>query len=77
MLCRDGENIVSAVYQKITNAYVYLNCNSLAALHSSKRGTLKTLTQHAYMICSTTELLDIELKYLEKVSEGKTTIQNG
>ena len=76
MLCRDGENIVSAVYQKITNADVYLNCNSLA-LHSSKRGTLKTLTQHAYMICSTTELLDIELKYLEKVSEGKTTIQNG
>ena len=29
------------------------------------------------MICPTTELLDTELKYLEKVSEGKTTIQNG
>ena len=35
MVCRDGENIVSAVYQKITNADVYLNWNSLA-LHGSK-----------------------------------------
>ena len=76
MLCRDGENIVTTVYRKVTNADVYLNWNSFAP-HSWKRGTLKTLTQRAYMICSTTELLDIELKYLEKVSEGKLTIQNG
>ena len=66
MLCRDGENIVTTVYRKVTNADVYLNWNSFAS-HSWKRETLKALTQRAYMICSTTELLDTELKYLEKV----------
>ena len=40
------------------------NWNSFAP-HSWKWGTLKTLTLHAYMICSTTELLDTELKYLQ------------
>ena len=45
---------------------MYLNWNSFA-LHSWKQGTLKTLTQRPYMIWSTTELLDTELKYLEKV----------
>ena len=66
MLCRDGEILSQQVYRKVTNADVYLNWNSFAP-HSWKRGTLKTLTQRAHMICSTTELLDTELKYLEKV----------
>ena len=43
-----------------------INWNLLAP-HGWKRGTLKTLTQRAYIICSTAELLDTELKYLEKV----------
>ena len=43
---------------------MYLNWNSFAP-HSRKQGTLKTLTQRAYMICSATELLDFELKHLE------------
>ena len=42
------------------------NWNSFAS-HSWKRGTLKTLTQGAYMTRSTIELLDTELKYLEKI----------
>ena len=42
MLCRDGENIVTTAYRKVTNAYVYLNWNSFAP-HSWKRWTLKTL----------------------------------
>ena len=66
MLCRDGKNIVPRVYRKVTSADVYLNWNSFAP-RSWKQGTLKTLTQRAYMICSTTELLDTEHKYLEKV----------
>ena len=45
--------------------------------HSWKRGTLKTLTQRAYMICSTTELLDTELKNLEKVFLEKNNFRNG
>ena len=63
MLCRGGENIVITVYRKVTNAGVYRNWNSFAP-HSWKRGTLKTVTRRAYMICSTTELLDTELKHL-------------
>ena len=65
MLCRDGENIVTTVYRKVTNPDVYLNWNSFAP--HTKRGTLKTLTQRAYMTCLTKELLDTELKHLEKV----------
>ena len=66
MLCRDGKNIVPTVYRKVTSADVYLNWNSFAP-RSWKQGTLKTLTQRAYTICSTTELLNTEHKYLEKV----------
>ena len=63
ILGRDGENIVTTVYRKVTN--VFLNRNSFSP-HSWKQGTLKTLTQRAYMICSTTGLVDTKLKYLEK-----------
>ena len=66
MLCKDGENIVTEVYRKVTNADMYLNWNSFSS-HSWKRGTLKTLAQRAYVMCSTRKLLDTELKYLEKV----------
>ena len=57
--------------QKVTNTDVYLNWNSFAP-GSWKQGTLKTLTQCTYMICSITELLDTELKYLKKVFVEKT-----
>ena len=66
MLCRDGENIVTTVYRKATNVDVYLNWISFAS-HSWKRGTLKIPTRRAYIVCSTAELLDTELKHLKKV----------
>ena len=66
MLCKDGENIVTEVYRKVANADMYLNWNSFSS-HSWKRGTLKTLAQRAYVMCSNRKLLDTELKYLEKV----------
>ena len=71
MLWRDRENIVTVVYHEVANADVYLNWNSFAP-HIGKRRTLKTLTQRAYMISSITELLDTELKYLEKIFEEKS-----
>ena len=61
---------LDVMLSKVTNADVCLNWN-LFAPHSWRRGTLKTLTQRAYMICLTTELLDTELKYLEKIFVGK------
>ena len=45
MLCTGGENIVTTVYRKVTNADVNLHSNSFAP-HSRKRGTLKTLSAH-------------------------------
>ena len=50
---------------------MYLNWNSFAP-RSWEQGTLKTLAQCTYMICSITELLHTELKYLEKVFVEKT-----
>ena len=32
MLCRDGENIVTSVFRKVTNSDVYLNWNSFVPL---------------------------------------------
>ena len=76
MLCRDGKNIITTVFRKASNADVYLNWNSFAP-HSWKRGILRTLTQRAYTICSTTELLVTKLKHLEKVFVEKKAIRNG
>ena len=66
MLCGNGENIALRVYRKITYADVCLNWNSFSP-HSWRRRTLKILTEHAYIVCSTTELLDTEVKHLDKV----------
>ena len=41
--CRNGKNIVTAVYRKLINGDVYLSCCSFVP-HSWERGTLKTLT---------------------------------
>ena len=43
-----------------------MNWNALAP-HTWKRGTLKTLVECIYIVCSTEDFLDKELKYLEKV----------
>ena len=55
MLCRDECNIVTKVYGEVTNADVYFNWNAFAP-HTWERGTLKAK-----------DLLDTELKHLEKV----------
>ena len=53
------------VYRKATNNDVYLNWNAFCT--NWKRGTLKTLIEHAYLIFSTGKLLNRELKHIEKV----------
>ena len=76
MLCRDRENIATTIYRKVTYADVYLNWNSFSP-HSWRRGTLKILIEHTYMMCSTTELLDTEVKHLDKVFVEKDNYLNG
>ena len=65
-LCRTGKKIYTTVYRKTTNNDVYLNWNAFAPI-SWKIGTLKTLIERAYLICSTDELRNRELKHIEKV----------
>ena len=66
LLCRNGRELITTVYRKKTNNDIYLNWNAFAPV-SWKRGTLRTLVQRAYLVCSTETYLKEELTYLEKV----------
>ena len=66
LLCRNGRDLTTTVYRKKTNNDIYLNWNAFAPV-SWKRGTLRTLVQRAYFVCSTESYLKEELTYLEKV----------
>ena len=59
ILIRKGNDITTTVYRKATNNDVYLDWNAFAP-NTWKRGTLKTLIERAYLICSTDELRAIE-----------------
>ena len=76
MLCRGGEKIVTTVYPQLTNTDIYLSWNAFTP-HSLKQGPLKTLSQRTYIICLTTELLDIELKHLGKLFVEKKLPEMG
>ena len=43
-LLREGQNIITTIYRKVTNSDIYLNWNSFSP-QSWKRGTLKLLVQ--------------------------------
>ena len=67
LVMRDSNNnINTTVYRKSTNNDIYLNWESFAP-NKWKWGTLKTLTKRAYHVCSSQELLQKELNYIEKV----------
>ena len=57
---------MTIVFQKPTNNDIYLKWNAFAT-GSWKRGTSKKLVEGTYKVCSTNELLQTELEYLEKV----------
>ena len=63
---RKRNDITTPVYQKSACNDIYLKWNAFAPV-SWKRGTLKTIVEQAYVICSTDKILERELKYLEKV----------
>ena len=66
LLCRNGRELTTTVYGKKTNNDIYLNWNAFTPV-SWKRGTLRTLVQRAYLVCSTETHLKEEPTYLEKV----------
>ena len=75
LFTRNGNNIVTTVYRKTTTNDLYLNWNSFAPT-SWKRGTLKTLIDCAYLICSSPELLKQEIQHLKQVFHEKNDYQN-
>ena len=66
LTCRKCDSIVTNVFWKPTNNDIYLNGDAFA-WDTLKRGTLKTLVEDAHIMISINELLQKELKYLEKV----------
>ena len=70
MLCRKDNKLICSVYRKSTNNDIYMNWNSFAP-KTWKMGTLKSLIERAFLICSTEELLNEELKHLAEVFREK------
>ena len=66
LLHRDGHDIITIVYRKVTNSDVYLNWCSFCP-REWKRRPLTSLVQRGYVICSSLHLLKEESKYLEDV----------
>ena len=62
LLIRNYNDISTTVYRKESNSDVYLDCDSFTP-SSWKRGTLQTLVETAYLICSTQSLLEKKNSY--------------
>ena len=65
LLIRKNDTLETTIYRKSTNNGVYLHWNSFAP-KNWKRSTLRSILARAYKICSTKELLDEELKCIER-----------
>ena len=70
LLIKKGNNIFNKVYRKTTNNDIYFNWKSFAPT-AQKRGTLKTLVDRAYLICSNITLRKKEIDHLKKVFHEK------
>ena len=66
LFIRNETHLDTTVYRKNTHNDLYLHWDAFAPV-SRKRGTLRTLINRAYLICSNKELLHKELAYLRSV----------
>ena len=66
LLIRNGTHLDTTVYRKDTNNDLCLHWDAFTPV-SWKRGTLRTLVNRAYLVCSNKELLRKELAYLKSV----------
>ena len=66
LISQRKKDIPTTVYRTSTCNDVYLNWNASAPA-TWKRGDIETLVERAHVICSTDQLLERELKYIEKV----------
>ena len=65
MLCCKDNRLVCSGYRKSNNNDIFMNSHSFAP-KTWKAKTLKSLIQIAFLICSAEELLNEELKHLDK-----------
>ena len=66
LFIRNGTHLDTTVYRKDTNTDLCLHWDAFTPV-SWKRGTLRTLVNRAYLVCSNKELLRKELAYLKSV----------
>ena len=66
LFIRGSEKLNTTVYRKDTHNVLYLHWNLYTPV-SWKRGTLKSLSSRAYMVCPNETLLEKELKHLKHV----------
>ena len=66
LLLRNDNDITTTVCRKDSNSDVYLHCDSFTPI-TWERGTLKTLVERVYFICSTPSLLEKELTHIRTV----------
>ena len=64
LVIREKETIETTVYRKPTNNGIYLHWESFAPI-TWKRGTLRTIIQRAYRVCSNKKHLEKELHKIE------------
>ena len=64
LLIRKNDAFETAVYRKPTNKGIYLHWNSFAP-ETWKRGTLRSIINRAYDICSSDEFLRLELSRIK------------
>ena len=75
LLMQNHNDIETTVYWKESNSDVYLHWDSFTPI-SWKRGTLKTLVERAYLICSTPSLLEKELTHIRTVFRNTNAYPN-
>ena len=70
LLIKKGNNIITTVYRKANTNNIYFNWKSFAPTNWN-RGTLKTLADCAYLICSSIAFRNKESNHLKKVFHEK------
>ena len=65
LLIRKNDTLEPTIYRRSTNNGVYLHWDSFAP-KNWKRSTLRSILTRPYKICSTKELLEEELKHIER-----------
>ena len=64
-IIRNNTTLSTTVYRKPTNSDIYIHWKAFAP-STWKRGTLRTLTRRAHIVCSSHPLLQDELHYLRR-----------